>query len=131
MSKHAASLPACLTNCLTFFCPLFCCSALSLSLSLSNSLPTWLYVALNFAAFIQRFYDILIKPSANLQQLNNCKLILIILLAPICLSGDRRGQSSRMATVARGGHQTPRGRGLRKSINHGRATLECRPLQKK
>lgn len=126
MSKHAASLPACLTNCLTFFAHSSAAS-LSLSLSLSNSLSAWLYVALNFAAFIRWFYDILMEPSANLQQLNNCKLILIIMLAPICLSGDRRGQSSRMATVARGGHQAPRGRGLRKSINHGRATLECRP----
>lgn len=128
MSKHAASLPASQTAWLLFAHS----SAASPSLSLSLSLCLLrLYVALNFAAFIRRFYDILMEPSANLLQLDNCKLILIILLAPICLSGDRRGQSSRLATVARGGHQASRGRGLSKSINHGRATLECRQPNKK
>lgn len=65
---------ACLTRCLTFFD-----QSRSLALSL---LAYWLVFALNLAAFSQRFYDVLMEPSANLQHLNNCKLILIILLAP-------------------------------------------------
>lgn len=49
-------MPACLTNCLTFFAQ---SRSLALSLSLSADF------ALNLAAFSQRFYDVLMEPSAN------------------------------------------------------------------